>query len=82
MRVDLPMPGSPPISVTDPGTRPPPSTRSNSAEPVDKRGDSRTASTANELDVSTRFAAETAALRGLVLTVSATNVFHSPHVAH
>ena len=35
--VDLPMPGSPPISVTDPGTRPPPSTRSNSAKPVAMR---------------------------------------------
>ena len=32
--VDLPMPGSPPSSVTDPGTRPPPSTRSSSATPV------------------------------------------------
>ncbi len=29
--VDLPMPGSPPIKVTEPGTRPPPSTRSSSA---------------------------------------------------
>ena len=32
--VDLPMPGSPAISVTDPGTMPPPSTRSNSENPV------------------------------------------------
>ncbi len=30
----LPMPGSPPISVTDPATRPPPSTRSSSGTSV------------------------------------------------
>ncbi len=30
----LPMPGSPPISVTEPGTRPPPRTRSSSASSV------------------------------------------------
>ena len=30
----LPMPGSPPSSVTEPGTRPPPSTRSSSGTPV------------------------------------------------
>src|SRR5882757_3319542 len=35
--VDLPMPGSPPTSVTDPGTIPPPSTKSNSARPVRQR---------------------------------------------
>ena len=39
-RVDLPMPGSPPISTTPPATRPPPSTRSNSSMPVPKRGTS------------------------------------------
>ena len=32
--VDLPMPGSPPSRVTEPGTRPPPRTRSSSATPV------------------------------------------------
>ena len=32
--VDLPIPGSPPSKVTDPGTSPPPSTRSSSATPV------------------------------------------------
>src|SRR5439155_3570127 len=33
-RVDLPMPGSPPTSVTETGTIQPPSTKSNSANPV------------------------------------------------
>ena len=35
--VDLPMPGSPPINTTEPVTKPPPKTRSNSAMPVAKR---------------------------------------------
>src|ERR1700759_2624616 len=38
MMVDLPIPGSPPISSAEPGTRPPPVTRSNSAMPVTRRG--------------------------------------------
>src|SRR5438046_8639674 len=33
-RVDFPMPGSPPTSTTDPGTMPPPNTKSNSSRPV------------------------------------------------
>ena len=36
-RVDLPMPGSPPIRRAEPGTSPPPITRSNSAMPVGRR---------------------------------------------
>src|SRR6267378_219158 len=35
--VDLPIPGSPPTSTTEPGTIPPPSTKSNSARPVFQR---------------------------------------------
>src|SRR2546430_4359121 len=35
--VDFPMPGSPPTSTTDPGTMPPPSTKSNSGRPVCQR---------------------------------------------
>ena len=42
--VDLPMPGSPPSSTSDPGTIPPPSTRSNSPRPVLSRS-TATAST-------------------------------------
>ena len=34
--VDLPIPGEPPSSTSEPGTRPPPSTRSSSAMPVAK----------------------------------------------
>jgi hypothetical protein len=36
--VDLPTPGSPASSTTEPGTSPPPSTRSSSATPVVRRG--------------------------------------------
>ena len=36
--VDLPMPGSPPIRVAEPGTKPPPATRSSSPMPVTTRG--------------------------------------------
>ena len=36
--VDLPMPGSPPTSSAEPGTNPPPVTRSSSAIPEDRRG--------------------------------------------
>src|SRR5690606_38429046 len=38
--VDLPTPGSPPTRTTDPGTSPPPSTRSNSPTPVGNRASS------------------------------------------
>src|ERR1700736_648726 len=37
-RVDLPMPGSPPTSSTEPRTNPPPVTRSSSTIPEDRRG--------------------------------------------
>ena len=41
MRVDFPIPGSPPISTSEPGTRPPPKTRSNSAmEVINRSSDS------------------------------------------
>ncbi len=36
--VDLPMPGSPPTRMAEPGTKPPPTTRSNSPMPESVRG--------------------------------------------
>src|SRR5262249_59863099 len=45
--VDLPMPGSPPSSTTWPPTSPPPSARSSSAELVERRGNSRVATSAS-----------------------------------
>ena len=38
VRLDLPTPGSPPSSTSEPGTSPPPSTRSSSAMPVEAVG--------------------------------------------
>src|SRR5689334_20158257 len=40
-RVDFPMPGSPPMRTSDPGTMPPPSTRSSSDIPVRRRSSFR-----------------------------------------
>ena len=37
-RVDLPAPGLPPMRMAEPGTTPPPSTRSSSLKPELKRG--------------------------------------------
>src|SRR6201994_2659382 len=37
-KVDLPMPGSPPTSSTEPRTKPPPVTRSSSVIPEERRG--------------------------------------------
>ena len=56
-RVDLPMPGSPPISTTEPCTSPPPSTRSSSPIPVSVR-----ASVVNATSVSGVMRATPAAL--------------------
>lgn len=36
-KVDFPIPGSPAINVTEPGTNPPPKTRSNSENPLGMR---------------------------------------------
>ena len=40
MIVDLPIPGSPPTSTIEPGTMPPPKTKSNSSSPVRQRAES------------------------------------------
>ena len=80
MIVDLPMPGAPPISTSEPGTMPPPSTRSSSPMPVLKRGECPAATSAS----GTGFAALAGAARDSrapALTGSATRsstiVFHS-----
>ena len=80
--VDLPMPGSPPISVTEPATSPPPSTRSNSPEPVARRGASTRAA---ESSVSARPAAAAGAARaraGRCATACAVSVFQASQDGH
>ena len=82
MSVDLPMPGSPPIKVTEPGTRPPPSTRSSSPEPVESRGWSRLASSARRVEAAARAGAAVFRRAEPDACTSAVKVFHSPHAGH
>src|SRR5215831_5683007 len=81
-KVDLPMPGSPPTSSTEPRTKPPPVTRSSSAIPDDSRGASwllpDRLSSANvrplrleRIDTGT-----------LPAVSSSASVFHSPQASH
>ena len=82
----LPMPGSPPNSTIEPGTRPPPSTRSTSPIPLTIRSASaldssemgEMAPTANAAVVRSR---ARAAATGRLMTVS-TSVFHASHDGH
>src|SRR5882724_9612493 len=83
IKVDFPMPGSPPIRVTEPGTRPPPNTRSSSLEPVVTRDCSTMASAASDEEASVRGTLmDTGGFRVVVACTSATRVFHSPQPAH
>jgi hypothetical protein len=81
-KVDLPTPGSPPSNVTEPGTKPPPSTRSSSASPVDaappprdRRRSRATGSTAGGRPIP-RAAGDPARSP----TTSSTREFHAPQV--
>ena len=74
----MPTPGSPPISTSEPGTRPPPSTRSNSSIPVEMRSESVSATSA-----SARTGRPTGARRDVARSrTSSTIVFHSPQPEH
>src|SRR5690606_28038106 len=82
--VDLPIPGSPPMSKAEPGTIPPPVTRSSSSRPVGRRG-AASVLPDNGSRATTRPREEAAnpvpggAGPG---TVSSTRVFHSSQLAH
>ncbi len=78
--VDLPIPGSPPTSTTEAGTKPPPSTRSNSAIPAWARGGG--SALPCRPTKATRRPAPVLAAPGRASTVSSTSVFHSPHASH
>src|SRR5438132_9773527 len=80
------MPGSPPTRTTDPGTMPPPRTKSNSASPVRQRttpipstADRRMGGWADRLSI--RRSAEPPIRRVVRPTASSTSVFHSPHAS-
>ena len=83
-RVDLPMPGSPPISTNEPGTRPPPSTLLSSADGIVMRGASFASIWLTGLGFSAvaprRLVVNV--LDGPAVTRSSTMVFHSPHTGH
>ena len=52
--VDLPIPGEPPSSTSEPGTRPPPRTRSSSPMPVSRRGTRSVLTSARRIGVPAR----------------------------
>src|SRR5262249_5416729 len=81
--VDLPMPGSPPISVTEPATRPPPKTRSSSPMPVSTRGSSAPLTSASVFAPTDpgASAARAVAAAGFV-TVTGVSEFHALHCGH
>src|SRR5690554_1923196 len=86
--VDLPIPGSPPISTTEPVTRPPPNTLSSSDEPLGWRGVSSVETSAKVLT----WACSPAQLLlrappplppvGVVSITVSTRVFHAWHSLH
>ena len=83
--VDLPMPGSPPISTTEPSTRPPPNTRSNSPEAVEKRGISSTLTSARVLICAccpVQPARPVGAATPPLSIMVSVRVFHAPHSEH
>ena len=77
--VDLPMPGSPPRRVTEPGTSPPDRTRSNSSTPVGTAAASDTSTEDSGTGMPDRSSSSTARTSG-PRAASSTRVFHSPQV--
>ena len=82
--VDLPIPGSPPSRTSDPGTTPPPSTRSSSPSPVVSRpvtGSSSASATATGAARAAPPAAAPWPRTGPRAATSSTRLFHSPQPA-
>ena len=77
--VDLPIPGSPPTNIAEPGTRPPPVTLSSSEIPDFRRGTSMLSPLRLTKSIFLLFL-----LFGLVccVVVSSNKVFHSPQLSH
>jgi hypothetical protein len=80
--VDLPMPGSPPSSVTLPGTKPPPSTRSSSPCPEPKRTGRPSVDRASGAVVAGRGARVDVAPERAAGASRRSSVFHSPQPGH
>ncbi|MCY1356902.1 hypothetical protein D9M69_433680 [compost metagenome] len=75
------MPGSPPISTTPPTFSPPPSTRSNSSMPLEKRGTSA-ASISDSLRTMADAASGWKRLDAAVSATVSTSVFHCWQCGH
>src|SRR4051794_10538867 len=81
--VDLPMPGSPPISRAEPGTMPPPVTRSSSANPVGMRVTLSVVFVSVSRSAARPFDERVMPEPGVAATsASSSIVFHSPQVTH
>ena len=83
------MPGSPPISVTPPGTMPPPSTRSSSSRPVGVRSvslasmsDSVASSAEPAREANTGAPKRLLAVPGALPAACSTRVFQAPQLGH
>ena len=83
--VDLPMPGSPPMRITEPRTKPPPVTRSNSARPDGVRGASCVSparpSSGNTRPFARLGRVATGPASGCAAPVSSTTVFQPPQAS-
>src|SRR5262245_2983202 len=75
--VDLPMPGSPPTSTSEPGTMPPPRTKSNSSRPVCQRATSIRARSESRMGGWT----DGTIRRFAFVTGSSASVFQAPHAS-
>src|SRR5688572_2705911 len=77
------MPGSPPISSAEPGTMPPPVTRSSSASPVGRRAIVSAVLTSDSSATTRPLEARVSPdPGGAVTSASSIIVFHSPQAAH
>src|SRR5438034_5719451 len=79
--VDLPTPGSPPISTTSPATKPPPRTRSSSPTPLGMRCASRALTSARRFS-SELFATPAKRCFAALSAMLSTSVFHAPQCGH
>src|SRR5882762_2368797 len=80
--VDFPIPGSPPTRVTEPGTMPPPRTKSNSSRPVFQRCMLSDGMLESWTGLGPGEPFPRSIFPTFRPTASSTNVFHAPHASH
>ena len=80
--VDLPIPGSPPTSNTDPATSPPPVTRSNSPMPVSRRATGSPTPCNDTKSITRPFATALPCGDDASGAASSAMLFHAPHASH